>query len=63
MMANKLLPEDLLGMIRFNPRTGYLYLKNKKKYLPALNWESFHRVQEQIDMIVNCNDEELLDEI
>ena len=62
MMANKLLTEDLLGKIRFNPQTGYLYLKNKKKFLPELNWESFNRVQEQINIINNNTDESLLTE-
>lgn len=51
-MANKFLPEDLLGTIRYNPRTNYLYLKNKAKFLPELNWQSFHKVQEKIDQII-----------
>jgi len=44
LMANKLLPEDLLGNIRFNPKYNYLNIKNKKRFLPELNWEAFHRV-------------------
>jgi hypothetical protein len=46
MQANKLLPAQILGNIRFNRDTGNLFLQNKKQYIGRIYWESFERIQE-----------------
>ena len=51
MQANKLLPAQILGNIRFNKDTGNLFLQNKTKYVKQIQWESFEHIQETLQEI------------
>lgn len=51
MQANKLLPAQILGNIRFNKDTGNLFLQNKSNYTKQIQWESFERIQENLQEI------------
>lgn len=45
-----LLPIEKLGKIRYRQENGNLFLIGRRKFLNQLYWESFERIQEQIEI-------------